>query len=109
MVNATRLATPRSDHLATKSTEKLSLSALTHLNLTMPTACARTATMPRAALSWLPYVITKNVLFTLKVSARTAISAFTTKIRETAKKLILNLTMEAIKLNRSQMQLLFNE
>lgn len=109
MVNATRLATPRSDHLATKSTEKLSLSALTHLNLTMPTACARTATMPRAALSWLPYVITKNVLFTLKVSARTAISAFTTRTRETTKKLLLSLTSALIKLKKSKVLPLSNE
>ena len=88
-MNATRLASPRSDHLAIKSTGKISLSALTHLNLTMPMACARTAIMPRAAPSWPPYVIIKNVLSTLKVSARTAISAFTTRTRETPKKLLL--------------------
>lgn len=72
-------------------------------------ACARTAIMPKDARSWQHCVATLTVHYMLKVFAKIAILAVTTKIRETAKKLILNLTMKAIKLNRSQMQLLFNE
>jgi hypothetical protein len=71
--------------------------------------CAKTVTMPRAALSWQLYVITRTVLCTLKAFAKTAISAFTTRTREIAKKLLLSPISAIIKMKKSRLLPLSNE
>jgi hypothetical protein len=75
----------------------------------MLTACAKTVTMLRAALSWRLYVITLTVLFTLKAFARTATSAFTTRTREIAKKLLVSPISGVIKMKKSKMLPLSSE
>lgn len=69
-----------------KSIGKLFLSAVTLVNSTMPTECAKIVITPRAAQSWQQSVSTKTVPYTPRASARTATWASITKRRETTRR-----------------------
>ena len=71
---------------SSKSIEKLFLSAVTLVNSTMPTECAKIVITPRGALSWQQSVSTKTVPYTPRASARIATWASITKRRETARR-----------------------
>lgn len=63
----------KSNRLLAKNIVRLSLNALTHLNLTTPTVCAKIAITQGAAQSWPLSVIIRTAHYMPKASVRTAI------------------------------------
>lgn len=68
--------------LRNKSTDTRSQSVAMMTNLTTPTACAKTAIILKVGQRKPLNANIQNVLYTLKVSARTAISVSTTKRKD---------------------------
>lgn len=81
-----RNARSRKSIQSSRSIESLSLSAVTVMNSTMPTECAKIVIMPKAAQSWQQSVSTKTVLCTHRAFARTATWVSITKRREATRR-----------------------
>lgn len=89
--------------LRNKSTDTRSQSVAMMTNLTTPTACAKTAIILKVGQRKPLNANIQNVLYTLKVSARTAISVSTTKRKDPQSRITRATSKKAMKTTYLQM------